>query len=46
MFELNEIICNNVKGADSEMPLPIHHFHAASLELGAPRGGGLSNPLE
>ncbi len=32
MFTLNEIIWKNVKGADSEMPLPVHRFHAASLE--------------
>jgi len=32
MFPLNEIIWKNVKGAESEMPLPVHRFHAASLE--------------
>ncbi len=29
MFELNEIIWKSVKGADSEMPLPVHRFQAA-----------------
>lgn len=31
MFELNEIIWKNIKGADSPMPLPIHRFHFAGL---------------
>jgi len=31
MFALNEIIWKSVKGADSEMPLPIHRFQAVSL---------------
>jgi YVTN family beta-propeller protein len=28
MFELNEVIWKSVRGADSEMPLPISRFHA------------------
>jgi hypothetical protein len=32
MFALNEIIWKSVKGADSEMPVPIHRFQAASLK--------------
>jgi DNA-binding beta-propeller fold protein YncE len=32
MFELNEIIWKSVKGADSEMPLPVHRFQAGSLK--------------
>jgi YVTN family beta-propeller protein len=31
MFALNEIIWKSIKGADSEMPLPIHRFNMASL---------------
>ncbi len=31
MFALNEILWKNAKGADSEMPLPIHRFHYASI---------------
>jgi YVTN family beta-propeller protein len=31
MFALNEIVWKSVKGADSEMPLPVHRFHRASL---------------
>lgn len=31
MFELNEIIWKSVRGADSEMPLPVHRFQSASL---------------
>jgi hypothetical protein len=27
-FELNEIIWKSVRGANSEMPLPVHRFHA------------------
>ena len=27
MFALNEIIWKSVKGADSEMPLPVRRFH-------------------
>jgi hypothetical protein len=27
MFELNEVIWKSVRGADSEMPLPISRFH-------------------
>ena len=27
MFELNEIVWKSVKGADSEMPLPVRRFH-------------------
>ena len=32
MYALNQIIWKNVKGEDSEMPLPVHRFHAASLD--------------
>lgn len=32
MFALNEIIWKNVKGADAEMPLPVHRFAFASLK--------------
>jgi YVTN family beta-propeller protein len=35
MFALNEIVWKSVKGADSEMPLPVHRFAAASLAVGA-----------
>ena len=31
MFALNEIIWKSIKGANSEMPLPVHRFAAASL---------------
>jgi YVTN family beta-propeller protein len=31
MFELNEIIWKSVKGAESEMPLPVHRFQTAGL---------------
>jgi hypothetical protein len=31
MDELNEIIWKSIHGADSEMPLPVHRFAAASL---------------
>lgn len=31
MFALNEIVWKSVRGADSEMPLPIHRFHFGSL---------------
>jgi YVTN family beta-propeller protein len=31
MFELNEIIWKSIKGADSQMPLPVHRFQYASL---------------
>lgn len=31
MFELNEIIWKSIKGADSEMPVPVHRFQWASL---------------
>ena len=31
MFALNEIIWKNVKGSDSEMPLPVSRFVSASL---------------
>ena len=34
MFELNEIVWKSVRGADSEMPLPIHRFAVTSLENG------------
>jgi hypothetical protein len=27
MFELNEVIWKSVRGADSEMPIPISRFH-------------------
>ncbi len=32
MFALNEIVWKSVKGADSEMPIPISRFHAASVK--------------
>ncbi len=32
MFALNEIIWKSIKGADSEMPLPVHRFAYASLQ--------------
>ncbi len=32
MFALNEIVWKSVRGADSEMPLPVHRFTWASLE--------------
>lgn len=31
MFALNEVVWKNMKGADSEMPLPVHRFHYARL---------------
>ncbi len=31
MFALNEILWKSIRGADSEMPLPQHRFHAAAL---------------
>ena len=31
MFALNEILWKDAKGADSEMPLPIHRFFYASM---------------
>jgi hypothetical protein len=31
MAQFNEIIWKNAKGPDSEMPLPVHRFVAASL---------------
>ncbi len=31
MFALNEILWKSIKGADSEMPLPVHRFVFASL---------------
>ena len=31
MFALNEILWKSVKGADSEMPVPIHRFYHASI---------------
>ncbi|MCP4640761.1 MAG: beta-propeller fold lactonase family protein [bacterium] len=31
MFALNEIVWKSMRGADSEMPLPVHRFHVASL---------------
>ncbi|GMU91712.1 MAG: hypothetical protein AMXMBFR4_07700 [Candidatus Hydrogenedentota bacterium] len=31
MFALNEIVWKSVKGADSEMPLPVRRFHHAGL---------------
>jgi YVTN family beta-propeller protein len=34
MFALNEIIWKSVRGADSEMPLPLHRFAARSLVPG------------
>ncbi len=39
MFALNEIVWKSVKGADSEMPLPVHRFQWASLrqDPSAPR---------
>jgi hypothetical protein len=30
MFELNEVIWKSVRGANSEMPLPISRFHIRS----------------
>ena len=35
MFDLNEIIWKSVKGADAEMPLPVHRFHVAEAGLDA-----------
>lgn len=32
MFALNEIVWKSIKGADSEMPLPVHRFQHASLK--------------
>ncbi|MCC6697730.1 MAG: glutaminyl-peptide cyclotransferase [Candidatus Hydrogenedentes bacterium] len=32
MFALNEIVWKSIKGADSEMPLPVHRFQSASLK--------------
>jgi hypothetical protein len=32
MFALNEIVWKSVKGAGSEMPIPISRFHAASVK--------------
>jgi len=31
MFALNEVVWKSVKGGDSEMPLPVHRFHFASV---------------
>ena len=31
MYALNEVLWKNAKGADSEMPLPIHRFQYASI---------------
>ncbi len=31
MFELNEIVWKSVKGADSEMPLPVHRFQYSGV---------------
>lgn len=31
MFDLNEIVWKNMKGADSAMPVPVHRFHHASV---------------
>lgn len=33
MFALNEILWKSIKGADSEMPLPIHRFQYASINI-------------
>jgi hypothetical protein len=33
MFELNEVIWKSIKGVDSEMPLPVHRFHAGDPVL-------------
>ena len=35
MLDLNEIIWKSVKGADAQMPLPVHRFHLAEAGLDA-----------
>jgi YVTN family beta-propeller protein len=35
MFDLNEIIWKSVKGAEAQMPLPVHRFHLAEAGMDA-----------
>ncbi len=35
MFDLNEIVWKSVKGADAQMPLPVHRFHLAEAGVDA-----------